>query len=88
MKLSESNYNFFVLFLNKEMVLEHSIGYVTLPDIGSLRENFEELYEDDSLNHIENISELNVIIVSKEDYIKQIGDIDLEGCEEHCHERF
>ena len=87
MKISESNYNWFVLFLNKEMVLEYSIGHVTLPDIGSLRENFKELYEDDSLNHIENISELNVIIVSKEDYIEQIGDIDLEGCVEHCHER-
>lgn len=87
MKLSESVYNWFVLFLNTELELEHSIGYVTLPDISSLRENFEELYEDVSLNHIENISELNVIIVSKEDYIKQIGDIDLEGCEEHYHER-
>lgn len=86
MKLSESDYNFFVLFLNKEMELEHSIGYVTLPCIGALRENFEELYDLRSCGHIENISELKVYIVSKINYINKYGDIDLDDCVEHSHE--
>lgn len=87
MKLSESDYNWFVLFLNSESVVEHSIGYVTLPDINDLKENFEELYENDSLNYINDISSLKVIIISKDEYINRFGDINLEDCVEHSHEK-
>lgn len=76
MKLSETNWNFFVLFINDKMEIEHAVGYESLPNISSLIENFNELKTDEEFK-IPNSESLNVDIISKEKYIEFMGDFEI-----------
>ena len=77
MKISESDFEYFVLFINEQNDIEHSIGYEYLPNVASLLENFDELKNDEEFK-LDNVDSLYIDIISKEQYLEIIGDLDLD----------
>lgn len=75
MKISETNWNIFVLFINNDKIV-HSVGYETLPNVATLQENFNELKTDNEFK-LDNVDTLLVSIVSKEKYISIMGDFEI-----------
>lgn len=77
MLLSESGYNYAIVFINQDMILEHSIFYKNIPSVAEVREAFEEMSYDECFKNII-FGELLVQIFSIKNYIEVVGDIDLE----------
>lgn len=75
MKISETNWNTFVLFIDNDKIV-HSVGYETLPNVVTLQENFNELKTDEEFK-LNNVDTLLVSIVSKEKYISIMGDFEI-----------
>lgn len=78
-KISETEWTHFVLIMeddeNRELL--HSIGYVGLPNVVSLMENFTELKNDGDFK-IDDLDGKLVNIVSKEKYITLVGDFEID----------
>lgn len=76
-RISETVWTHFVLFIKDsedgDQDIVHSVGYIGLPNVSSLRENFEELKEDEDFK-IDGIDSVYVDIVDKKTYIKYMGD--------------
>lgn len=77
MKISESEFTHFVMFINSDCEVEHSIGFEGPPNVASLLENFNELKFDEEFR-LDNIESLYIDIINKEEYIEIMGDLDLE----------
>lgn len=75
-RISQTVWTHFVLFIKdvqdgQDVV--HSVGYVGLPNVASLKENFDELKEDEDFK-IDDIDSVYVDIVDKATYIEIMGD--------------
>jgi hypothetical protein len=75
MKISETNWNIFVLFIDDNKIV-HSVGYESLPNVATLQENFNELKMDEEFK-LDNVDTLLVDIISKEKYISFMGDFEI-----------
>lgn len=75
MKISDLG-NVVVLFVNNNEIL-HKIVYDSYPNVATLRENFDELYEfiEDDVN----AEELLIDILPIKDYILTYGDEEING---------
>ena len=78
MKISDLG-NVVVLFVdsNNDNEILHKIVYDSYPNVATLRENFDELYEfiEDNVN----IEELLIDILPIKDYILTYGDEEIDG---------
>lgn len=79
MKISEMGYNWWVLFINNDNGIEHSIGFESLPNVASLTHCFEELKTDDSFDLSCDPDLLRVTIVRTDEYLEIMGDLDLDA---------
>lgn len=77
MRISETEWNVFVLYIDNNNEVVHSIGFETLPNIATLQENFNELRNDEEFK-LDNVDTLCVDIISKEKYISVMGDLELD----------
>lgn len=82
MKISEMGYNWWVLFMTESNVIEHSIGFETLPNVASLKHCFEELTTDEMCDFSCDPDELIVGLVRTSEYLEIMGDLELDSVEE------
>lgn len=76
MKISESDFKYFILLINEESEIVHSIGYEYLPNVASILENIDELKNDEEFK-LDDVDSLYVDIVNKEIYINILGDLEI-----------
>lgn len=76
MKISESNFEYFIMFINEQSEVVHSIGYEWLPNVASILENIDELKNDEEFK-LDNVDSLYVDIINKENYISILGDLEV-----------
>ena len=76
MKISETAFTHFVMFINGNCEVEHSIGFEGPPNVASLLENFNELKYDEEFR-LDNIESLYIDIINKEEYMEIMGDLEV-----------
>lgn len=76
-KISQTVWTHFVVFLDDNNNVLHSVGYVGFPNVASLKENFEELAIDEDFK-IDNIDSAFIAIVDKNTYIGIVGDFEVD----------
>lgn len=76
MKISETDFTHFVMFINGNCEVEHSIGFEGPPNVASLLENFNELKYDEEFR-LDNIESLYIDIINKEEYMEIMGDLEV-----------
>lgn len=74
MKLSDLNWNLWVLFLTETNQIVHAVGFEDLPNVATLIEIFNELKNDPEFEIDEDIDALRIDFISKEQYIELMGD--------------
>jgi len=76
MKLSETNYKHFLMFVDNDNTLVHTVLFKDYPNIITMRTIFDELVTDLGLD-CESVDELRIAILPINEYIEEYGDMDL-----------
>lgn len=76
MKLSETNYTHFLMFVDNDDTLVHAVTFKDWPNVISMRTIFDELVTDFGIDN-KDVDELRIAILPIDEYIEKYGDLDL-----------